>query len=96
MMTLTVYFAGLMTATFAASGLFFLKFWTASRDQFFLLFFLACELIAIERSVGVLTLAVRGAESSSDLRVGIYMIRLLAFVLILTAIIQRNRSSTVR
>ena len=93
-MTFTLFLSGVMGTTFAASGIFFLKFWKASRDPFFLYFAFACELIALERIVVVTLHVVYGPHDTvPDLRMGIYIIRLAAFVLMLVAIVQRNRAS---
>jgi len=91
-MTYTVFLAGITMATFAASALFFLKLWKAAQDSFFLFFAGACLLLSIERVValfvqGVLyTVRTPLPESSS----WIYFIRMLSFLMILTAIISKN------
>ena len=88
-----VFLSGVTTATFFASSVFFVKFWRASRDKFFLLFAMACALLGLER----LTLAIFFPSHNSDLvdpgeaQFWIYLIRAAAFSLILLAFIQRNR-----
>lgn len=89
---IAAFVSGVSLATFAASGYFFLRFWRKSGDSFFLQFCIACWLLATERvalvSVSDAQLPIRstGSEASS----WVYLIRLAAFVFILTAIIQRN------
>jgi hypothetical protein len=67
------------------AGLFFLRFWTRTRDRLFLLFALAFWLMSLNW-VGVAVY--RADESSVAL---FYIIRLVAFLLILVAIIEKNR-----
>ena len=80
-------------ATFSASGVFFLKLWRTSQDRFFLGFAVACWLLAIERILGLYVTATLEnlrsdvTESSS----WIYLIRLLAFIMILAVVIDKNR-----
>lgn len=86
---------GISLATFAASGVFFLKFWKVSRDRFFLLFSLAFCCLAFERFALFLfhdaQLPIRNGLTESNSWV--YLLRLMAFGLILSAIIDRNRRS---
>ncbi|HXS68119.1 MAG TPA: DUF5985 family protein [Candidatus Polarisedimenticolia bacterium] len=65
-------------------ALFFLQFWKRSGDSFFLLFSLAFALMAIERLVLALVI---GLTVDSF----VYLIRLCAFLLIIVAIIRKNR-----
>lgn len=89
------FFSGMTMATFAASGLFFIKFWRASGDRFFLHFSIACWLISIERIVAVFnqeTLApIRTSLESAA--TWVYVIRLLAFLLIFIAVMTKNRAN---
>ncbi len=89
------FISGIYMATFAASGIFFLKFWLASRDPFFLYFCLACWLLSIER---VALLLVGGYSvvpycQTGDARSFVHIFRLIAFALILVAVIRKNRVS---
>lgn len=93
-MTVTAFLSGICMATFAASAVFFLKFWRAAHDRFFLLFAIACSLISLER---VALLLIEGAHSSvrteqTEAASWVYLIRLMAFLMILFAIINKNRS----
>ncbi len=89
-----VFLSGICMATFAASGVFFLKFWKASRDPFYLHFSIACWLLAFERVVVVtlsymLNLMTPEDESGS----WIYIIRLVAFLIIFMAVLKKNQSA---
>jgi len=93
MINYTIFLAGISMATFAGSGLFFLKLWLASRDRFFLFFSVSCALLSIER---IFALFVAGTFSplrseSSEFSVWIYLIRMAAFIMILISIIEKNR-----
>jgi hypothetical protein len=68
-------------------GLFFLKFWTQSADRLFLIFALAFWVLGLQRILLTLLAGEPGAH------VYLYLLRLLAFVLILIAIIDKNRTA---
>jgi len=93
-MNIVEFVSGIYMATFAASGVFFLKFWRASRDLFFLYFCLACWLLSLER---VALLFVDGGYSALDTPGGgegrsyVHVIRMFAFALILLAVVRKNR-----
>ena len=72
------------TAAWTA-GLFFLRFWGESRDRLFLLFGSAFWLLAV--SWGLLALF----SPTEETRPYIYAIRLVAFLLIIAAILDKNR-----
>lgn len=74
-----VIFSAALTAAF-----FFFDFWRKTKDQLFLLFALAFVLFGVERIV------LAFMSTGSEYRV--YLIRLAAFILILVAIIRKNRS----
>lgn len=81
-----IFLSGIYMAAFGASGLFFLKFWLRTADRFFLYFACACWLFASER-VGLLFFTADGDEPRSI----VYLIRLAAFILIIVAIVNKNR-----
>jgi hypothetical protein len=72
------------TAAFI-NGVFFFRFWRESRDRLFWLFGAAFWLLAL--SWALLSVFSPTGES----RPYVYAIRLVAFLLIITAIIQKNR-----
>lgn len=87
---MAVFLAGIACAAFGASGVFFLKFWRASRDPFFLYFSLACWLLAIERCA-IVALDRTPSEISSESGIWVYLVRLVSFVVILVGVIKKNR-----
>jgi hypothetical protein len=87
------FLSGIFMTTFAACGLIFLKLWMTSKDRFYLLFSAACGLIAIERVVLFLTETTNTSIRTpfTESMSWVYLIRLLAFLLILFAIFEKNR-----
>lgn len=73
-----------VTASFVAA-LFFLRFWRATSDRFFLFFALSFFIDAIDR------LLIASNPFSSEDGPQYYLIRLIAYGLILYAIIDKNR-----
>jgi hypothetical protein len=67
-------------------ALFFLRFWRRSKDRLFGIFSASFALMAIERLVFVMS----GVSAEDHLR--IYFIRLLAFLMILIGIWDKNRA----
>lgn len=84
-MTLLDFLAGAVTFGFAIAGLFFLRFWRRTGDSLFLSFALAFFLLAIGQALLAL------ANIPVEERSWIYLFRLLAFALILVAILRKNR-----
>ncbi len=78
---------GATAAAAAVIALFFLRFWRETKDRFFLLFALAFTADAVVR----LLLAARLLEEHEPL---LYLGRLLMFVLIIVAILDKNRKPT--
>ncbi len=90
-MTLLGFLVGVFAITFAASGVFFLKFWKESRDSFFLYFAIACFLFFFERIVVIsLDSSYNLLGSSSEELAWVYLLRLSAFAVILAAILKKN------
>lgn len=77
--------AGALTAGFAIAGLFFMRFWRRTRDDLFFFFSLAFWLLALSQSLLAATQVIIEDRS------WIYAIRLAAFLLILFAIMRKNR-----
>jgi hypothetical protein len=80
------FLSGLITAGFLVSGLFFIRFWVRSGEPLFLTFAAAFVLLAANQGL----LIVAGIEVEDQ--TWLYLLRLLAFVLILWGIWQKNRS----
>ncbi len=87
---LTYFLSGVVFVCFAASSLFFFKFWRKTRDPFFLTFALACLSLAVER-IALLYLGHGG-----EIRAGVYFFRLIAFLLILISLYHANRKNSSR
>jgi hypothetical protein len=79
------FLSGAIMTGAAAIGLLFLRSWTRTGDRLFVLFALAFWLLAIERWL----LLIVSAEANT--RSWVYLARLVAFVLILVAIVDKNR-----
>jgi hypothetical protein len=80
----------LVMACFAA-GLFFLRFWRKTRDRLFVIFAIAFWLMGVNWLA--LSFSNPNASEDAEYRAAIYLIRLVAFVLIIYAILQKNRAS---
>lgn len=78
------FFSGLVAAGFAVCFLFFLRFWSRTKDGLFLGFALAFALLAISQALSTL-LGLPQEERS-----WIYLIRLLAFLILIVAILRKN------
>ena len=78
---------GVIATTSITAGIFFLKFWKHTRDSLFLAFGLAFIIEGLNR-IAVLTVAHPNEGSP-----WIYLVRLLAFLLILAAILRKNYRS---
>jgi len=80
----------IMIGAFAAAcfcaGLFFFRFWRTTRDRFFLLFALSFWIQGVNRVV------LYEAVGLNDDAAVYYLVRLIAYGLILAAIIDKNRA----
>ena len=68
-------------------ALFLFRFWRRTRDRLFLMFGAAFLLMMIERIILV------SIGSSHEFAPYVYVVRLLAFVLIIAAIVDKNRTA---
>ena len=87
------FFSGMSMVTFFASALFFFKFWRASHERFFLYFFHATLLLGLERIVLLMVTRFNVTLPVAESLAWVYLIRLLAFVIIIVAILDRNRAN---
>jgi Ca2+/Na+ antiporter len=69
------------------AGLFFIRFWRKTADRLFLMFAIAFWVLAINWS------ALMFMSEQNELRTALYLLRMLAFVLILIAIFDKNRTT---
>ncbi|HSB55440.1 MAG TPA: DUF5985 family protein [Gemmatimonadales bacterium] len=79
--------SGAIVMGYGVCALFFLRFWRRTHDRLFLVFSLAFWLLALQRLALVLT------EPVEEWRTGLYLVRFFAFLLILGAIIDKNRAT---
>jgi hypothetical protein len=95
MIALAEFLSGASMVSFAACGIFFMKFWRASNDRFFLFFGCAVWLLGAERVVLLATREFSNIpqEGLIEATSWVYLIRLFAFALILIAIVEKNRKS---
>ena len=82
-----LFLSGAVVAGFLLASLFFLRFWKRTRDGLFLAFAAAFFLLGLGQSLLAL------ANVPDEERSWLYLVRLLAFALILAAIIRKNRRS---
>jgi Family of unknown function (DUF5985) len=78
------FLSGMTTMGFVIAGLFFFRFWARTKDQIFIYFGLSFCLLAISQALGTLP-DIRG-----DDRTWIYLLRLVAFMLLIVAILSKN------
>lgn len=83
---ITLFISGALAAGYAIAGLFFLKFWKQTGDRLFGFFAAAFTLLLIQR------VALALARDMIDDPSWYYVVRLLAFVLIVVAVIDKNRA----
>lgn len=84
-MTGVAFFHGAVAMGCVILGVFFLRFWQQSRDRLFLRFASAFWILAV--SYGLLGLV----AFATEWRVYVFLVRLLAFCMILYGILEKNR-----
>jgi len=84
MKVLEDFVSGMIAMGFAVAGLFFLSFWRRTRDGLFVAFAAAFGLLALNQAL--VTFLNAPEETTSR----IYLIRLLAFLIIIVAIVIKN------
>jgi uncharacterized membrane protein HdeD (DUF308 family) len=77
--------SGILIALYSVIALFFLRFWFAARERLFGLFALAFVVLAVQR------LALSLTNSTMEDQTVFYLLRLAAFVIIVVAIVDKNR-----
>jgi len=78
------YLAGAVTLGYLIAGLFFLRFWRKTADRLFFAFAAAFFLLALNQLLATLL------EAGDERTVYAYALRVLGFLLILWAIIEKN------
>lgn len=81
-----LFISGMLVAGYAVAGLFFLRFWRRTRDRLFAWFAAAFWLLGAQRAA----LAALG-PAAPEATTWLYVVRLVAFLLILAAVIDKNR-----
>lgn len=84
----SIFLTGGTATACLAIGLYFLRYWTRTGDRFFLIFGLAFWVFAANR----VALIAIGDENEAA-RTLVYVMRLAAFVLLLAAIVDKNRGA---
>lgn len=79
------FLSGAVFTLCCVAGVFFLRFWRKTRDRFFAFFAAAFALMALQRVVML-------GPWNNEYLAEVYILRLLAFVLILAAIVDKNRA----
>jgi hypothetical protein len=86
-MTLYVFLSGSVAFGCLICALFFVRYWSRSRDELFLAFALAFGLLGVGQAILAL------ANISTEERGSLYLFRLIAFLLILVAIYRKNAAA---
>ncbi|HEU0053704.1 MAG TPA: DUF5985 family protein [Longimicrobium sp.] len=81
--------SGALVMGYFVAGLFFLRFWKETRDRLFGIFAAAFWLLGVQRAL----LALLVDDASREGHVLFYLVRLVAFLLILWAIVDKNRGT---
>lgn len=88
-MTVYDFLSGAISLGFFVCGLFFLRFWRRTRDPLFMSFAAAFALLGLGQALVAL------AGIPTEQGAPIYLFRLVAFAVIIFAIVQKNRASRV-
>ena len=80
---MTPFIHGALVTCCLVAGLFFWRYWVATRELLFLYFSLAFIVLGTQWALTALVPALRGHE--------IYLLRLLAFLLIIGGVLDKNR-----
>ena len=86
-MTLYDFLSGAVTLGFVLCGLHFLGFWKRTRDSLFLAFACAFWLLGLNQALLAL------GDIPVEERSWVFLLRLAAFVLIIVAVVAKNRKS---
>jgi hypothetical protein len=78
--------AGATCLAYLAAGLFFLRFWTETRERLFAIFAVAFAVLGINR------ILLSYLAEPQEARTVLFFVRALAYLLILAAIIDKNRT----
>lgn len=82
---MNLFLAGVTHLAAISIGMFFLRFWSRTRDRLFAVFSIAFFMLGVERMLVAFFAAHNEAKS------WVYIIRLIAFLFIIYGIIDKNR-----
>jgi hypothetical protein len=82
------FFSGMVTAGFLIAALFFFRFWKQTRDLLFAIFGISFLLFASSQAASLFF------DAPRDDKTWVYLLRLAGFVLLLVAIIRKNRGKS--
>jgi hypothetical protein len=85
--TLIAYLGGAVTLGYLVASTFFLRFWRRTSDRLFLAFAVAFLLLALNQGITVVL------DAGDERTAFAYGLRVLGFVLILVAIVDKNLST---
>lgn len=85
--TMVLFLGGMLAMGYLIAAVFFLRYWRRTRERLFATFAVALLILALQRALLAANLAIIEDQT------WYYGLRLLAFVLILWAIIDQNRST---
>ena len=83
---MTEFLLGATTMGCLTVAVFFVRFWRSTGDRFFALFALAFATFAANRFVLLFL------DEGDEARTAVYVVRMLAFLLIIAAIVDKNRA----
>ena len=83
--TMVLFLGGMLTMGYLIAGVFFLRYWRRTRERLFASFAVALFILALQRVLLAADLAIIEDDT------WYYALRLLAFVIILWAIVDKNR-----
>lgn len=84
--TMVLFLGGMLAMGYLVAGVFFLRYWRRTRERLFASFAVALFILALQRALLAANLAIIEDDT------WYYVLRLLAFVLILYAIVDKNRA----
>ena len=84
--TISQFIAGMVGMAYLTAGLFFLKFWKKTHDRLFAFFAVSFGLLFVQRVLLMLT-----TQYNED-NIPVYTLRLLAFLILLFGIWDKNRA----
>ncbi|MBA3892231.1 MAG: hypothetical protein H0X69_00850 [Gemmatimonadales bacterium] len=79
--------SGAIVMGYAVTSLFFLRYWRGTGDRLFAIFAAAFGVLGVQR------LALVFSRDMAEDQTALYLVRLFAFLLILGAIVDKNRST---